>query len=389
VTGAAAPAAPRVGAIEEVMAAAERHADRTDRQAEFPVEALDAMRRTRLLGLLVPIEHGGAGGGLADVADVTMALARADLSVAMIFAMHCQQVAAVARFGGDRLRADLLPKVARGDVYLASVTTERGTGGHLLTSESKVASAGRTLRIDRDAPVVTGGPHADGFLVTVLAPDAASPSQVSLMYAARDQLELTVLGEWTPLGMRATHSVPMRLVGTVPEWQVVGRPGGFRSIVTAVFGPVAHVCWSAAWLGAAAGACSRVIGHVRGPGRKRFDTSSELLLTRLARIRARLDVVHALLRHTLTVLEASGDPSAAPVQLLVNALKTEASEESFAAVHELIELVGLQHGYDTRSALALERTFRDLRSASLNYGNDRLRLASGALALLDPGIRLA
>jgi acyl-CoA dehydrogenase len=37
----------------------------------------------------------------------------------------------------------------------------------------------------------------------------------------------------------------------------------------------------------------------------------------------------------------------------------------------------------------LERAFRDLRSASLNYGNDRLRRASGALALMDSEVHFA
>jgi acyl-CoA dehydrogenase len=52
-------------------------------------------------------------------------------------------------------------------------------------------------------------------------------------------------------------------------------------------------------------------------------------------------------------------------------------------VEELIELVGLRHGYLRNQPLALERALRDLRSASLNYGNDRLHLANGSLSLLD------
>jgi acyl-CoA dehydrogenase len=322
--------------------------------------------------------------------DATLELSRVDMSVGMIFAMHCQQALTLARYAGPRLRAEVLPALGRGELYLASVTTERGKGGHLLSSESPVEAGDGLLRIDRDAPIVTGGPHADGFLVTVLAPDATSPTQVSLVYAAREQLKLEVTGDWQPLGMRATHSVPMRLAGAVPAEQVVGEPGGFRSIVGALFGPAAHLGWSAAWLGTAAGALSRVLHLVRSPeGRRQFDTASELLLTRLARIRARLDAVHALLRHALSVVDGAADPSAPPVQLLVNTLKTRAAEDCFAAVHELVELVGLRHGYLRGSPLALERAYRDLRSATLNYANDRLYLVNGSLALLDQEVRLA
>lgn len=377
-------------ALADVLAVTAREAGRADDLAAFPAAALEALRASRLLGLNVPAEYGGMGGSTADVLDVTMRLGREDLSVALIFAMHCQQAATVVRYAGQELRADLLPALGRGELYLASVTTEGGTGGALLVSESTVDADAGLLHIDRDAPIVTGGMHADGFLITTLAPGAVTPSQVSLVYARRDQLKLEVLGDWQPLGMRATGSAPLRLSGAVPGCQVLGEPGGFRSIVTSVFGPMAHLGWSAAWLGAAAGALSRVVGHLRGAeGRRQSDTSSELLLTRLGRVRARLDTVHSLMLHTLEVTERTQDLSVPPVQLLVNALKVQASEQCFQAVHELVELVGLRHGYLRGSPLYLERVFRDLRSASLNYANDRLYLVNGSLTLLDREVRLA
>ncbi|HYU86572.1 MAG TPA: hypothetical protein VEK80_17340, partial [Kribbellaceae bacterium] len=88
-------------------------------------------------------------------------------------------------------------------------------------------------------------------------------------------------------------------------------------------------------------------------------------------------------------VEAGGDLSAPATQLLINALKVRAADECFAAVHELVELTGMRHGYLVGSTMFLERSFRDLRSASLNYSNDRLMLVNGSLALLDSGARLA
>jgi acyl-CoA dehydrogenase len=377
------------GALSEVAAVAAEHARETDAAARFPAEAMAAMRRTGLLGLMVPAELGGSDGDAADLVDATIELGRADMSVAMIFAMHCQQVAAVARYGCDKLRRETLPAVAAGDVYLASVTTEPGKGGHLLTSESVTHAANGMIQIDRDAPIVTGGTVADAFLITTLTPGATSPAQVDLIYASREQLTVRALGGWQPLGMRATHSIPMWLSGAVPDWQVVGEPGEFRAIAAQVFAPLAHLGWSAAWLGAAAGALSRVVRHLRGAGRGQLDLGSGITQARLASARERLDVTNSLLRHTLSVVRAGGDLSAPATQLLLNTLKTRAADETFAAVNELIELVGLRHGYLTGSELWLERAFRDLRSASLNLGNDRLRLDNGSLALLDSEVRLA
>ncbi|WP_424186718.1 acyl-CoA dehydrogenase family protein [Actinokineospora sp. G85] len=374
---------------DQVARVAEEHVVRCDRDAEFPVAALDELRRTRLLGLLVPTADGGLGGTLADVVDVGIRLGRVDMSLAMIFTMHCQQVEALVRHAREPLRADLLARVGAGRVYVASVTTEAGKGGHLLSAESALRDDGDMLAIDRFAPIVTGGAHADGFLITMRSGDAGSPNQVSLVYADRADLTASCSGDWDPAGMRASHSLPLKLVGSVPAHNVVGEPGAFAEISKATFAPMAHLGWSAAWLGTAAGALSRVLRLLRSPqGRGKFDLGSELLLTRLSGARQRLDGVHALLRRAEEVASTVPDLSAPNVQLLLNALKITASQQCHAAVDDLVEAVGLKHGYLKDSPTRLEMALRDLRSAPLNYSNDRLHLADGRLALLDPEVRL-
>ncbi|AGS66932.1 acyl-CoA dehydrogenase family protein [Streptomyces collinus] len=378
--------APLVEEAAEVTAA---HARRTDTEAVFPLEALDSLRRTRLLGLLVPSADGGLGGRLGDMLTATRRLGREDMSLAMVFAMHCQQVAALAQHANGTLRGELLPRIGAGEVYLASVTTEAGKGGALLSATAPLQQREGDLLLDRFAPIVTGGAHADGFLVTMRSPHSDSEHDVSLVYADRSQLEVACAGGWDPHGMRASHSGALHLRGSVPGHQVVGEHGRFRDIVTHTFGPLAHLGWSAAWLGTAEGALARTVAMLRS-GRTRGGAllDSELLLTRLARVRHRLEAVAALLARTLDAV-LHEDVSRPRVQLLVNGLKVTASEQCHAAVQELVDAVGLRHGYLRDSPLALERALRDLRSASLNFSNDRLLLADGRLTLLDPEVRLA
>ncbi|MZF84742.1 acyl-CoA dehydrogenase family protein [Streptomyces sp. SID5643] len=372
-------------AVAEVETVAARHAADCDRDARFPHETLEAMRRTGLLGLMVPAEDGGPGGDLTDLAAVSNRLSRTCMSVGMIFTMHCQQVAAIVRHGGA-LRATLLPRIVRGDLYLASVTTEATTGGHLLSSGTALTADGATAHLDRFAPVVTGGGCADGFLITVQAPGATSPSRTSLVYADREQLTVTVRGGWNPMGMRATHSAPLHLAGDIPTGQVIGEHGAFRDIAVRTFAPMAHVGWAACWLGAADGALQRTVALLRAE-RRRHDLDSPLLLGRLSRVRQRLDTVHALVGHAVSVLSSAEDTTTAPVQLLVNAVKLTASELCPAAADELVELLGMRHGYLRDSPTGLERTLRDLRSAPLNYSNDRLHAADGVLVLMDREVR--
>jgi acyl-CoA dehydrogenase len=378
--------------IDRVLPVIREQARQIDEQAAFPERGLTALREAGLLGLLVPTAYGGLGGTLHDLATAAGRIAGDCLSTAMIWAMHCQQVATLVAYASPGLRDRLLPRIGRGRVYVASVTSERGKGGHLLTAQAPLHRADGRLRVQRDAPIVTGGRYADGFLITMRDSPDSQDGDVSLVYADRDDLAITTSGSWNPMGMRGTHSVAMTLAGTVPEDNLVGRPGDFRSAAVATFAPVGHLAWAACWLGAARGALRAVLHLMRGPGRRQFDLGSDLLRTRIARIRLDLDTMAALLGRCLRDVESAGtgaDLEAPPVQLRLNALKVHTAERACHVVDALIELTGLRHGYLRDSPLALERVFRDLRSASLNYANDRLLLANGALALLDQGVDLA
>ena len=376
--------------LAEVLPVLHDESREVDDTAEFPVRGLAALRESGLMGLLVPEELGGLGGDLDDLVSVSMELAGECLSTALIWGMHCQQVAALVGHAGPELRKRLLPRIGAGEVYVASVTSEKGKGGHLLSAEAPLRRKDGRLLVERDAPIVTGALQADGFLVTMRDDESAPPNAVTLVYADRDDLTIEASGSWNPMGMRGTHSVAVKLAGRLPESNVVGRPGEFRTVATRSFIPAGHIAWAACWLGSARAATKAVVELLRSPsGRKQFDVDSETLRTRLARVRVDLDAIAALLSQVVRDATSEDDPEPPPIQLRLNALKIFSSERSFAVVDELIQLVGLRYGYIRDAPFPLERLFRDLRSASLNYANDRLLLANGALALLDREVTLA
>lgn len=371
-----------------------KYAAEVDRESRFPSEALQDLSDRGLMGLLVPAEYGGLGGGLADLVQLAEQLASGCLSTALIWSMHCQQVDALVNFASPELRRRLLPRIARGELYLGSVTTEPGKGGHLLTAVAALAEADGELRLDRGAPVVTGGEHADGFLVTMRSAEDARENQVTLVYADREQLSIVVDGDWDALGMRGTRSVALRLTGSVPVEQIVGASGHFRTVAVESMAPLGHLAWAACWLGAARGALSQFVALTRSstkPGG--FDVRSDLATERLARVRIELELVSAYLYQVLDEvigLRAAGKSLDTPAtQIHLNTLKVIAAERTFGAVDRLVQLAGMSLGYRQGSAVPLERYFRDLRSASLNYANDRLLTATGALTVLDRGVHLA
>jgi acyl-CoA dehydrogenase len=96
-----------------------------------------------------------------------------------------------------------------------------------------------------------------------------------------------------------------------------------------------------------------------------------------------------LVTDEVTALRDAGRTLSAPeVQIHVKTLKILAAERTLAAVDALIELVGPAMGYLRTSPIPLERNLRDLRSATLNYADDRLLIANGTLVLPDKTVTL-
>jgi acyl-CoA dehydrogenase len=382
-----------VALAQELQSVLRDRAAGVDHDAAFPVASVADLRASGLMGLLVPGKYGGLGGDLEDLTAVAQTLAAGCLSTAMIWAMHTQQVDSLVGFAAPDLAARVLPAIASGDVLLASVTTEPATGAQLTAAATPLTGAGESLRFERVAPVVTGGQYADAFLITMRDSEDEPQNRVTLIYAERAQVRCTDTTEWDAMGMRGTYSVGMRMAGQVPESQVVGGRGTYRTVAVESMIPLAHLAWAACWLGAARSAYADVVALIRS--RKRpgsLDIGSDLVAERLARTRIDLELVSAYLGKVTeevaryrTIGRSLDTPD---LQIHLNTLKVVAAESTFRAVDRLVRLAGLATGYLRSSDIPLERHFRDLRSASLNFADDRLLKAIGALAVMDRSVRL-
>jgi acyl-CoA dehydrogenase len=373
-------------ALDTIVETLRANADRADRDAVLPGENLSVLRESGLLALLVPIRDGGLGASLSDAAAIARTLAGSCLSTALVWAMHTSQTDALLRFAGPALRADLLPRLASGRLYLASVTTETGRGSDLFTARTPLTAHDGLLRFTgRSAPVVTGGRHADGFLITLRSAPDAVPGSVSLVYADRADLRLSTVGAWDPLGMRGTESRGLLLSGAVPAHNIVGDPGRFGEIARESMVPTAHIGWAACWLGAAHAGFAALLRDLRAAGTPPGEVARE----RLARIRVDLDLASAYLNRVVEFAEDArrhGASLSTPLaQVRLNSLKLAVSETAARVAEALLRATGMT-GYANRPEVA--RLHRDLSSAPLNHSNDRMWPATGALTLLDPTVRL-
>jgi acyl-CoA dehydrogenase len=265
------------------------------------------------------------------------------------------------------------------------VTTDKTGGADLFATGDALVPEGRKIRVRREAPVVTAGANAGFYLVSMRVDEDAPINDTCLVCVAPEDGLIEERGVWDALGMRGTHSVPMYLDALVEPSRVLAAR--FSDIAKLTLVPAGHVGWAGCWLGAARGAANRVRDALRKRTIGRSGQHSDVLFARLAEVRLKLDLLESLLARVATEADElraarrAGGPAEFVDPVLVNNLKLAGADLAFAAVNQLIDLVGMRGGYQRDSALGLERTFRDLRSCALMFHNDRLLQVNGRLVL--------
>ncbi|MGI8666010.1 MAG: acyl-CoA dehydrogenase family protein [Jatrophihabitans sp.] len=360
------------------------NADRVDTEAHFPRENLAALHRAGLMAVFLAPELGGHRASIRTYSAIAAALAEHCTSTAMLWAMHGQQLISLHDHAADS-HQPWLRRAGDEGCIIGSVTTDDTGGADLFVTGDPLLIEGAMLRVRRTAPVVTAGANAGFYLVSMRDGPDVPLTQTSLVCVEHADGEIVERGRWDAMGMRGTHSVPMLFDALVEPSRVLATPLSEIAKLTLV--PVGHVGWASCWLGTARGAVNRVRDAVRRRSIRATTTRSDLLFSRLAELRLKLDLLDSLITRVAT--EADEARSARGRQqpadqldpVLVNNLKLAGSRLAFAILDELIELVGMREGYLRHGALGLERAFRDLRSAPLMFHNDRLLQTNGRLVL--------
>lgn len=362
--------------------AAKQAAD-VDASSRFPTETFAAAREARLLSAAVPVELGGAGASMTDLVEMCHALGTACGSSAMILAMHHIQVAMLVRHTrGVPFFDAYLRELVDGQLLLASVTSEVGIGGDTRSSKCAVERANGRFTLVKDATTVSYGAHAADLLITCRrAPDAAPSDQVMVLVRQGDY-ELEGKGGWDTMGMRGTCSPPFLVTCSGDERQIL--PGSYADSSAETMVPYSHILWAGLWSGIAADAVARAAAFVRADARRKPGTTPPTA-TRLAEVVVMLQALRNNVLATAREFDALGDDRK-PLgtmgwALRCNNIKVGASEAAPQIVHKALQIIGIM-GYKNDSPFSVARHFRDVLSAALMVGNERILAKSASMLLV-------
>ncbi|HXB66352.1 MAG TPA: acyl-CoA dehydrogenase family protein [Solirubrobacteraceae bacterium] len=368
------------------------HADEVDREARFPVEALDALRAERALSACVPTELGGGGVSFAAIAAACFELGRRCGSSAMVFAMHQIQAATIVRHLDEApWFEEYLERLSAEQRLIASVTSEVGTGGDMGRSIAAVTPVGErpaegACTFEKQAPTVSYGSYADDLFVTLRrAPEAEQSDQVvALVHGEQTTLEQT--GTWDPLGMRGTCSPGYTVRATFAPQQVLPTP--FPRVMAESLVPITHILWSHLWLGIATDAFDRARAFVRAAAKRQAPGETPLpVALRLSHVMSELSLLRAEVASALDeFVAASEEPgrerlSTMASALRFNNLKIAASEQAPRVCQGALGVCGIV-GFKNDTPFSVGRHLRDTMSACLMIANERIHQTNASLLLI-------
>ncbi len=340
--------------LDPVLSVARESARQVDTAATFPADAVSALRESGLLGLTLPEEIGGLGGGPKELVEVLSGLAGACGSTGMIYLMHISAAMTVAAAPPEGL-PDVLPALATGRSLGTLAFSETGSRSHFWAPVSKARHSGSDVRVDARKSWVTSAGHADLYVISTGNADADS---VDLFAFPSETPGLAVTGEWHGMGLRGNASSPMTFdVGEASNHRI-GTPGGGFDIMLSAAMPWFNLGNAAVSVGLSEAATQAAVRHTSAAKLEHLDQS----LSALPTIRAQLARMSIDLASTRAYVDQTAARIAEPVDdtvLHVLGVKAAANDAALRITDTAMRVCG---GAAFSEHLQVDRYFRDARA---------------------------
>lgn len=368
--------------IDRVAALGPRWAARAeayDRDARFPVENYDDLREAGLLGICIPTVYGGLGADFASYVMVSAEIGRWCGATALSFNMHVSSclwageiadaldMTAEQRASHEANRALHFGRIAgEGKVY-AQPFSEGGAaaaGAAPWGTIARKVDGGYVVSGKKIFASLAGAADTYGVLCTLDRPDrAGGGGRRDSMYLAvpADAPGVQVVGDWDPLGMRATVSRNLHFSEVFVPDSARMMPEGLYFQAASRF-PHMFATLSPTYLGVAQAAYDFTVQYLRAelpgmpPVKRRMYPTKQYAV---AEMRIKLEATRALFLQSAR--DAGIDPDK-DTRMRLYAAHYTIMENANDICRLAIRTCG---GQSMLKSLPLERLYRDSRCGSL------------------------
>lgn len=220
-----------------------------DQDRTMPQHIIEKMAESSLCGVIIPEAYGGIGLNTACLVVAVEEIAMACPSLGVVLAAHSIVSGQVMNFGSDRIKNEILPKMAAGSLGGMAIT-EPNASSNLLALGTTGTPVGSGFKLNGTKVYTSNSDIASYF--TILFKSSSEPGPGSLTFALVDSqvpgLSKGRKEHLMGLGGDSIQSLSFKDMA-VEEGRILGQVGGGLAVAQATVG-VGYLCVAATAVGA-------------------------------------------------------------------------------------------------------------------------------------------
>jgi isovaleryl-CoA dehydrogenase len=345
-------------------------ASEIDLHERFPKETFDKMAALGLLGVGIPEEYGGSGGGIIEECIIAEELARYCASTAASWGAHVDLCAAnINRNGTPKQKAKFLPDLASGKKLGGLAMTEPGAGSDVLAMTLYAKEERNHFILNGTKTFITNGPIGDIFLVYATVDPKKKGKGITTFIVEKGFKGFKVGKQFEKLGWRGSPTGELIFEECeVPKENVIGEVGGGIKVLLSGLNSERLVL-SAECLGIARACLEESIKYAQE--RVQFGKpicEFQMISEKLARMAAKIEAVKTMIWSQAFRMEKEGADTMTFESACTKLLASE------TALENAIYATQIFGGYGYTREFPIERYLRDARLMTIGGGTTEIML---------------
>jgi alkylation response protein AidB-like acyl-CoA dehydrogenase len=338
-----------------------------DEVSEFPMATIKELAKLGLLGMIFPVEYGGAGMGYVEYVTAIDELSRVDGSVGIIVAAHTSLGSNhIFTAGNEAQKKKYIPKLATGEWIGAWGLTEPSSGSDAGSARATAVHSSGGYVINGTKTFITNGHYADVMVVIAVTDRAAGTHGLSAFIVEKGVKGFRAGKKENKLGLRASDTSEMIFEDCfVPAENLLGKEGdGFIDAMKVLDG--GRISIAALSLGIGHGAYNCALQYSKE--RKQFGkaiSDFQAIQWKLADMATELDAAWLL-----TMRAASMKDAGLKTTQESSMAKLYASEVAVRCANESVQIHG---GYGFIKDYPAEKFYRDVKLCTIGEGTSEIQ----------------
>lgn len=354
-----------------------------DRLQEYPWEIKDALTEAGLMGVWIPKEYGGAGGGVLDLCICVEELSRACGGVGVLYAVNALGSFPILVGGTDEQKRRWLTRIARGEKLISFGLSEKFAGSDAASLRATAVRDGDSWVLNGEKKWNTNGGAADYYTVFAVTDPNSKSRRISALVVEKGTPGFRIGKVEDKMGIRCVPVVEIHFENCrVPAENLLGgAPGlGFKHAMQTLDRARPGVASQA--VGLAQGALEYAM--VYAAHREQFGSAIitfQMIQGMLADMATRVEAARNLVYDAAMAVEA-GSPDVSRLSAMCKLFATDTAME---VTTNAVQIFG---GYGYMRDYPIEKYMRDAKITQIYEGTNQVQRMVVARALIKEALSL-